>query len=167
LSLPNINEGDIKVENKRAIVAFSMGVLPNGDPGITNEYLARVAELTHLKFGYPVLAEHEITIAIKSAKVVFSTRRQDSNNYRTTIESAKNMLGWLKKNDIKEVWIVAHPLLSRLWCRIFFKIRGFSVRAIDTGWIPLDKRSAQWWTRDPIRMIAYAPLALLQKIFSN
>ena len=66
--------------------------------------------------------------------------------------------------DVLKVIPVANPFLHLAKCRQLVAKAGFTPVRRKIGWIGFCPESIQWWTRGPIRLLAYA---VIQKLFGR
>lgn len=67
---------------------------------------------------------------------------------------------FFKKHGVTEVIVVTHWNLA-IKIKMLLKKAGFTVLKRKVGWIPCDRKSIQWWTRNQALLFLYAVLQVL------
>lgn len=146
-----------------AIVAFSFGLRGLGEPGTTNKKLSNIVE--KLKRENPltmIVSQWETAMCLSQKAHYVVEKHRTPGKYLDSEEVAEQAIEFLECIAPKNEWkiiVVAIPFLHIQKCVKLFP--GFEVSAAKTGWIPFDRKSIQWWTRDPIRLVIYG---VLQKL---
>jgi len=65
------------------------------------------------------------------------------------------------RHGITKVIPVANPFLHLFKCKKLIRRAGFVSLSRRVGWVGFYKNSLQWYTRGPIRLLAYAALQFL------
>lgn len=154
-------------KKKIAIVGFSFA-LAEIEPNICNislaEEIKRIAEIKRLQ-GYEVciVSQWEISEALKNT-VNFKpnlTVYKDGEKYLSSDYVVNKSLIYAQERNIKDIIIIANPFIHLFFCRRLFKKSGFNVLKEKIKWIGFYKKSIQWWTRGPIRLLVYIILIVL------
>lgn len=150
---------------KYAVLGQSFGHRGKEGPGLSNEKLIEAVRKKRFLSGMAEVAlQHEMAACLTPEERVrclrFTVRgHRERGKYLDTNEVFSQEFDWAYKNGITDVYILTHPFIHRAMCmRLARKLGwqyGISVYKIPTGWIPFDKKSYQWWTRGPIRVIIY------------
>lgn len=148
---------------KIGLVAFSFAI-GKAEPNPCNQRIARAVERIYANEldQVVVVSQWEVTRALTSngrVKVARSVELLPSGDLGS--EEVMQQAGDLfLKEGITDVIVVAQPFL-RLWkCRRLARQMGFNVLKRRVGWIGFYRRSLQWWTRDPFRLVLYSVLQL-------
>ena len=141
------------------IVAYSFGFREKGYTK-SNEALAREVDKIYGKYKYAIIAQKEIADLSKSKKVFVVKRHRKRGEYLDTMEVTSQAVEFMKKHEFSRVLLIAQPFLHRAECRRLLKKNGFLVVVPKIRYIPFDRESDQWWTRDNLRFLIYA---ILQK----
>lgn len=148
------------------IVAFSFALGKN-EPNPCNIRLASAVELIVRESKEPVIlvAQWEIARAIKSVPVDYVVEKHRTEGaYLDSEEVMAQAAEFFRKHGVKEVIPVANPFLHLAKCRSLVYKEGFVSINRRIGWVGFYRKSLQWWTRGPIRLIVYA---ILQKFTSR
>ncbi|OGL87857.1 hypothetical protein A3I42_03115 [Candidatus Uhrbacteria bacterium RIFCSPLOWO2_02_FULL_49_11] len=140
-----------------AIFGFSFGGSQKYGPGAANRALGR--RIDEVAYKYPkdfvvVQSPLEQCVTIAPDFVI------PLEKYINSEEVIKRALDIFQENDLGKIRLVAHPFLHRIQCMRLLRRYGFDVEIVPTGWVPFDQHSDGWWTRGPLRLIAYAILTL-------
>jgi hypothetical protein len=167
--------------DRYGIVAFSFGYRKDDTsrviPGLSNSALAEEVQRV---FGWAdafaeknkqpspvVVVQHEIydclPLEVRTLAMPIREHRIEGK-YLDSEEVMAQAAFLLHKEGVKKVFMVAQPFLHRRKCVGLAKYWKFEPIVPDTKKIPFDKLSEQWWTRGPIRLVAYA---ILQKLFGR
>ena len=133
-------------------------------PGLSNEALGKAADREQEKnLNLESILQWEIGECVKR-KAVFTIREHRvKEKYLDTEEVIAQAIDFIrhKRPNVKTIRLVAYAFLHRPKCKKLIKKYGFEVKTVKTGWIPCDRKSAQWWTRNPLFLVIYAVLQIL------
>ncbi len=140
-----------------AIFAFSFGDSKEHGPGKSNFALGKIIDEVSCQF-----PEDLVIVQAPLDKCVTTTPDhliafEEYINSEKVIERA---IPFLKENGVQQIRLVAHPFLHRFQCARLLRRYGFEVEIVPTGWVPFDRHSDGWWTRGPLRLLAYAILTI-------
>jgi hypothetical protein len=151
----------------RAVVAFSFGMrdMPS-EPNPCNVRLARAAErIVERQAGDTLLiAQWEIAKQLKrDGAHVYRVVSSADGEYLDTDKVWQKALDSLTCHNVDSVIPVAQPFLHRHKIGKLIRDSGISVKREPVGWIGFDssKDNLQWWTKGPIRLIAYSIMQAL------
>ncbi len=133
-----------------AVVGYAFGT------GKSNEALAKI--VNRVRKGKLVVLQKEIAEYTKANLVI-----RNSPLYMDTEEVTRQAAFFLKKKNVKVVWVVAQSFLHRKKCVALLRKQGFMVRTVP-GKVPFDSLSDQWWTRNKLNFFAYA---VMQKLYGR
>lgn len=143
-----------RLKDAQVIIAQSFG-LREKDPGLSNKALANYVKHLHLKYSLPLVLQWEIADCLPDMpKAGVIRHHRTKGEYLDTRE----VLIQAKEICQSKIWsralIVAHP--DHMWrvARTAEKL-GFIVVIADTGSIPYDKDSTQWWTKGRGHFLPY------------
>lgn len=154
--------GDFTLPPRVGIVAFSFGHrLLNQRQSPTNIVLA--AEVDRLidkePYNQPplVVAQWEVSCSMDHVnhKIVAERFAQEGLSSGDVWDEAQYHF---RKAEIREVIPVANPFLHLAYVTEMIERDGFQVRRERIKRIGYDPDSTQWWTRDPLRWMAYVAL---------
>ncbi len=129
-----------------AIVGFSFG----SEGSKSNVALAKV--VNKIRKGKITVLQKEIADCTKADMVV---SKHPAGKYLDTEEVTRQAAFFLKKKNVRVVWVVAQPFLHRKKCTMLLRKQGFVVKTVP-GRIPFDPNSKQWWTRSRFSFLVYA-----------
>ncbi len=156
------------MKRPEAIIAFAFGGRTNQQPGKSNEALAQV--VNSYQWANPntvIVAQQEIAGQLKPAAGCTIRWHRKEGDYLDTDEVATQALIHLHNFDPTAEWsilVAAQPFIHRFQAvglvrKIAlsrYPMQRFIVRRLQTGRIPFDRESIQWWTRGPFRFFLYA-----------
>lgn len=115
-----------------------------------------------------LVAQWEVAAAFReiigfSAAYVVEKHRLDGE-YLDSEEVMAQAAAIFRDHGITEVIPVANPFLHLFACHRIIRESGLTPIKRKVRWIGFYKDSLQWWTRGPIRCLAYA---VMQKLFGR
>ena len=146
------------------IVAFSFARHLINEPNPCNVRLA--AEIERLIKGAEgsalVVSQWEVNLALPLGTAGYSVIEHRSlDEYLDSEEVMSQAAEFFRKHNITRVIVVAQPFLQLAKCRKLARTEGFTVIKKKINKIGFYKDSSQWWTRGPVRLLAYAVLQIL------
>lgn len=154
---------------RKVIAGLSFGLRINNKPGLSNRDLATVVNILQIDTGLPSLVQWEFESLVLETPVFVVRKHRIKDEYLDSEEVIAQMARFLYENmpDVDTVVLVAHPFLHRYKCKKLFKFFGYKVETAKTGWVRFDKKSIQWYTRNPIYNFIYAILQIPQVFFGR
>jgi len=139
----------------KAIFGFSFGGSQEHGPGASNVALGEIIDKVSCQ--YPedfVVVQSPLDKCVTKSNFIITSKK-----YINTEKVIQRAIPFLKEYDVDRIQLVAHPL-HRFQCSRLLRRYGFRVEVVPTGWVPFDQHSDGWWTRGPLRLIAYAILTI-------
>ena len=137
----------------KAIFGFSFGGSQKYGPGAANRALGKIIDKVSCQ--YPedlVIVQAPLDECVTTTPDYMITFEEYINS-EEVIELA---LSFLQERKITKIRLIAHPFLHRFQCARLLRRYGFDVETVPTGWVPFDRHSDGWWTRGPLKLLAYA-----------
>ncbi|MEW6610907.1 MAG: hypothetical protein AB1352_04785 [Patescibacteria group bacterium] len=146
-----------KGKKVKAIIGFPFGGSLEYGPGAANEALGKIIDEVAWQWVEDLVV---IQSPLDQCILTLEDLTISSRGYIDTEE----VIGWansfLQEKGVTEVRLVAHPF-HRFYCARLLRRKGFDVEIVPTGWVPFDRNSDGWWTRGPLRLMAYSVLATI------
>jgi hypothetical protein len=150
-------------EETLAVVAFSFGLRAKArEPNPCNRRLARAAERIagHESGNILLLAQWEVAKQLKADGVHVDRviNKSGRGAYLDSDEVWAQALAFLRDHRVTRVIPVAQPFLQIHKIRKLIRESGLPVDRKRIGWVGFDPSPAntQWWTKGPMRLLAYA-----------
>lgn len=146
------------------MVAFSFGRRPDEqEPGPCNQRLAAAVQRLVADAAEPVLAvvaQWEVARALPADLPATVVGPRADRSYLDTDRVWQTAVPTLRGVDADRVIAVAQPLLHRAKAHRLIRRSGFTPVRARVGRIGFDgsRANTQWWTRGPLRLVAYALL---------
>ena len=145
------------------VVAFSFGLRrADEEPGPCNVRLARATERALHRVPAPVVlvSQWEVARSLPPGAAAHVVEQPGDGGYLSTEQVWAEAVPVLRRAGVGSVLAVAHPLLHRAKAHQLVRRDGFEPVRERLGWIGFDPspRNTQWWTRGPVRLVAYALL---------
>ncbi|MFH0852319.1 MAG: hypothetical protein V1845_01810 [bacterium] len=150
------------------ILILSFGYRCEGDmmiPGKSNDALAGAAERELSKpenQGLEFIAQWEVGLSygLRHSPIFQIRKHRVDGQYLDSEEVIAQAVEWIEKNrpEVKTIRLLCYPFLHRQKCARLIKAHGFGVEIVKTGWVPCDRKSKQWYTKNPVLLLLYAVL---------
>jgi hypothetical protein len=145
----------------QAIVAYSFGGSV-GRPGPSNLAFGKIIDRLAAK-GEPVV------VVVQDFIGSCVNRKPDlvvgeEGVYISTEDITEEIAPLLKKQNVSEVLLVAHPFLHWVKCKKLLEGHGFRVEVVKTGEVPFDPECENWWVRSASQLLLYG---VLQKLLGR
>ena len=141
------------------IIGLSFGLVEE-EPSSNNRKLAGEFDLT--RFTLQQLGEQVLTIAQWEISLALPNPPDHTvwpypDRYLSTADVIVEAGDFLNHAGVKEVILVTRSGLHRRYSHELARQAGLEViDAKNPGRLPYDSKSLQWWTRGPVRQLAYA-----------
>lgn len=122
-----------------------------------------------------IVAQHEIAryltnhpeLDLRIVTEVHATRKGGGRYYLDTQDVLNEAFRIFRKENVREVIVIAHPFLHAWVARRLVKQAGFINHEFKINrWIGFDssRNNLQWWCRGPLRFLAYMALQAIGKV---
>jgi hypothetical protein len=145
------------------VVAFSFGMRGQShEPNPCNVRLARAAEriIRDEPASTLLISQWEIArqLSLDEVHVDQVVRPSSDREYLDTSEVWNQALETMRREKVETAIPVAQPFLHRHKIRKMIRDSGIAVERRRIGWIGFDSSEAnlQWWTKGPVRLLAYS-----------
>lgn len=144
------------------LVAFSFAHRKNGEPNPCNVRLAEEVNRIDKKTDdqVVVVCQWEVAKALQWSPDVIVHPHPDGS-YLSSEDVMEKAASVFLQHNVRHVIPVANPFLHLLQCKKLIEDAGFQVQEMPIQKVGFDKQSDQWWTRDPVRLMAYGVLNVL------
>jgi hypothetical protein len=149
------------------------GFVREAHEGITTWRLTIQGKSTH-GTETVIVAQHEIAryliddpkLDLRIVTEAFATRKGNDRYYLDTQDVLNEAFQVFRKENVREVIVVAHPFLHAWVARRLIKQAGFINHEFRVNrWIGFDssRDNLQWWCRGPIRFLTYMAIQVMGK----
>lgn len=132
---------------------------PSKHTNATETVIVAQSEVARHLTGHPALDLRVVTNA-------HATRRRNGYIYLDTQDVLNEAFSVFRKENVREVIVVAHPFLHAWVARRLVKQMGFINHEFRVNrWIGFDssRNNLQWWCRGPLRFLTYVAIQAVGK----